>query len=93
MVALADLVDRQAREVTGTVANAKGVTEAEIAKLRVANETARSVLGQAQAVLAGAELQRAALLDKYVASITPDLVAAIGKAVVIREQRYNVKVQ
>lgn len=93
LVALATMVHGEGQTVAGVLAETRKTVEAELLTLHVANETARTVLAQARSLSSALEQQSRAsevrtfehLVDKMCHSLT----AALRKAIVIREERYN----
>lgn len=93
LVVLASVVHGEGHTVAGILLETRTTVEAELLTLRVANETARTVLAQARSLGSALEQQSKAsevrtfehLVDKMCHSLT----AALRKAIVIREERYN----
>ena len=90
---LADLADHLETEVKGVVVETHNLSKSELKKLGVANQTADAVLNQFKVALAGSEVQRERVIGRFVESVAPQVVKAIGEAVVIRERDYNKRVQ
>ena len=70
----------------------RAATEAELETLRTASKAALRVLQQAETALASSDVQRQMAVGKFVETIAPQMVKAVGEAVVIRERRYNQRV-
>ena len=90
---MAEIVDRQARGIVGTIQDARAFTEGEVKKVRHISEMTSLALDQAKTAQAGSEVQRERVVGRFVESVAPQVVAAIGEAVVIRERDYNRRVQ
>jgi len=69
--------------------DARAATAAELETLRNASKTALRVLQQAETALASSDVQRQMAVEKFVETIAPQIVKVVGRAVVIRERRYN----
>ncbi len=72
---------------------ARVASATELEKLRVANEAANKVIGKASVALASTEVQHERVIGRFVETVAPQLVKAIGEAVVIRERSHNQRVQ
>ena len=70
----------------------RAATETELETLRTASKAALRVLQQAETALASSDVQRQMAVGKFVETIAPQMVKAVGEAVVIRERRYNQRV-
>ena len=86
---LADICERQAGAVVGTVHDARTMADSELKKLQVANKAVVALQAQAQNALAVSEVQVEKVVGKFVASVAPEIVRQISGAVVLRERRYN----
>jgi len=93
LVSLADICDGQLNQAVETVRDAKATTEGELKKLQVARDEAGRLLEQARMAQVGFEVQKEKLIAGLVNTIVPQMVEAVGKAVVIRQVRFNQKVQ
>ena len=93
LTVMAEASDRQASGVVRAIENARAMTEAEVAKAQLTNQLAATALDKAKTAHAGFEVQRERLITKLVDTIVPQMVAAVGEAVVIRERQHNQKVQ
>lgn len=71
----------------------RAASERELETLRAASTAALRVLQQAETALAGSDVQRQMAVGKFVETVAPQVVKAIGGAVVIRERRYNWTIQ
>lgn len=89
---LAEIADRQADGVVRTVHDARLVVEAEAVKARKTNELAFLVMEGARSAHASFDVQKEMLVGKLVDTIVPQMVKAVGAAIVIRERRYNQRV-
>jgi len=89
LVMLADIVIRQGEAVTGTVADARALAEAEVAKLREARLAAEAELKKATTALRTLEIQKVTLTSEMVQVIAPGLREELRQAVVIKERRHN----
>ncbi len=69
--------------------DARAAAAAELETLRNASKTALRVLQQAETALASSDVQRQMAVEKFVETIAPEIVKVVGRAVVIRERRYN----
>jgi len=69
--------------------DARAAAAAELETLRNASKTALRVLQQAETALASSDVQRQMAVEKFVETIAPQIVKVVGRAVVIRERRYN----
>jgi hypothetical protein len=76
-------------DMKASAKDTRAAATAELETLRTASKTALRVLQQAETALAGSDVQRQMAVGKFVETVTPQLVKAIGEAVVIRERRYN----
>jgi len=90
---MAEIAERQADGVVKTVRDAMHVAEAEAVKARKANELAYLAVEAARTAHASFEVQKDQVFGKLVSTIVPQLVKAVGEAVVIRERLYNARVQ
>lgn len=90
---MAETGERHARGVIGSIQDARALTEGEVKKLRHTGEMASLALDQAKTAQAGSEVQRERVVGRFVESVVPQLVKAVGEAVVIRERDYNRRVQ
>jgi len=94
--ALLDCLTWLGRIMQATVADlkasgqdARAAAAAELETLRNASKTALRVLQQAETALASSDVQRQMAVEKFVETIAPEIVKVVGRAVVIRERRYN----
>ena len=93
LVSLADVCDVQLKHAVKAVGDARAMTEGELKKLQEARGEAGRLLEQAKMAQVGFEVQKEKLIAGLVDSIVPQMVQAVGKAVVIRQVRFNQKVQ
>ena len=93
LVSLADVCDVQLKQTVEVVGDARAMTEGELKKLQEARGEAGRLLEQAKMAQVGFEVQKEKLIAGLVDSIVPQMVQAVGKAVVIRQVRFNQKVQ
>lgn len=89
----ADLADHLEGEVKGSVAAARDLSKSELEMVRKTLGLANTALDQAKAAHAGIEIQKGNAFDKLVTSFVPQMVKAVGEAVVIREWNHNKRVQ
>ena len=75
--------------VTGAVADARALAEAEVTKLHEARLAAEAELKKATTVLHTLEIQKVTLTSEMVKVIAPDLREELKQAVVIKERRHN----
>ena len=75
--------------VTGTVADARALAEAEVARLREARLAAEAELKKASTALRTLEIQKVTLTSEMVQVIAPGLREELKQAVVIKERRRN----
>ncbi len=80
-------------DMKASAKDTKAAAAAELETLRTANKTALRVLQQAETALAGSDVQRQMAVGRFVETVAPQLVKAVGEAVVIRQRRYNQAVQ
>ncbi len=80
-------------DMKASAKDTRAAAAAELETLRAANKTAMRVLQQAETALAGSDVQRQMAVERFVETVAPQLVKAIGEAVVIRQRRYNQAVQ
>ena len=90
---MAEMSEQHRFTIVNVLQDARAVTEAEIEKARLANQLAGSAIEQARTAHAGFEVQREKLIAKLVDNVVPQMVKAVGEAIVIRERRHNQKVQ
>lgn len=90
---LGRLIQAAMTDLRASTQETRAASVIELEKLRLANEVSTKVLGQAKQALLGAEVEQRKLLGQVVAAAAPQLIAAIGAAVVIRERRYNTHLQ
>lgn len=93
LVSLADIVERQSDAVTSSVANAKALAEAEVAKLREARLAAEAELKKATTALRTLEIRKETLTGEMVKVIAPGLREELKRAVVIKERRRDRNVE
>ena len=91
ILVMAEIAERQADGVVKTVRDAMHVAEA--VKARKANEMAYLAVEAAKTAHASFEVQKDQVFGKLVSTIVPQMVKAVGEAVVIRERLYNARVQ
>lgn len=93
MTWLGRLIQAAMADLKASTQETRAASVVELEKLRLANEVSTKVLGQARQALLGAEVEQRKLLGQVVAAAAPQIIAAIGAAVVIREHRYNKHLQ
>ena len=89
ILVMADVAERQANAVVNTVREARLMVEAEAMKARKACELAFLAVEAAKTAHASFEVQKDEVVAKMVKETVPQMVKAVGGAVVIRERRYN----
>ena len=90
---LGRLMHAAVADLKASSSEARAVSALELEKLHKANELSRTVLAQARSMQAGAEMERQAMIGKFVEASVPQLTKALGAAVVIRERDHNVRVR
>ena len=93
LVHLADTSEKQSQGVAATITGAQRVIDSEVAKLRLANEVATRAMNEATAARSRAEVEAEKLTLKTISGLAPKILEEIRDAVVIRERRYNRKVE
>jgi len=93
ILVMADVAERQANGVVSTVRDARLMVEAEAIKVRKVSEQAFLAVEAAQTAHASFEVQKEEVFAKMVKAMVPEMVKAVGAAVVIRQRRYNWTVQ
>ena len=90
---LADLSEGGAQGVTTVVEGTRKLVDAEITQLREANKRAVHAMNEATAALSRAEIEAEKLTLKTIRDLAPQILKEIREAVVVRERRYNRKVE
>lgn len=90
---LGRLIQAAAADLKASAKETRAASAAELETLRIANAAATKVLDQANTALTVAGIEQSKLIAQFVAVAAPQLIQAVGAAVVIRERRYNKKVQ
>ena len=93
LISLADISEKQSRGVAATISGAQKLIDSEVAKLRLANEVATRAMNEAMAARNRAEVEAEKLTLKTISGLAPKILEEIRDAVVIRERRYNRKVE
>lgn len=93
LVHLADTSEKQSQGVAATITGAQRVIDSEVAKLRLANEVATRAMNEATAARSRAEVEAEKLTLKTISGLAPKILEEIRDAVVIRERRYNRKIE
>ena len=93
ILVMADIAERQASGVVSTVRDARLIVEAEALKARKASDLAFLAVEAAKAAHASFDVQKEAVFGKLIDAMVPQMVKAVGAAVVIRQRRYNQGVQ
>jgi hypothetical protein len=86
---LGRIMQATASDMKASAKDTKAAAVAELETLRTANKSALRVLQQAEIALASSDVQRQMAVERFVETIAPELVKAVGAAVVIRQRRYN----
>lgn len=89
ILVMADVAERQASGVVSTVRDARLMVEAEATKARKASDLAFLAVEAARTAHASFEVQKEEVFGTLVKAMVPQMVKAVGGAVVIRERRYN----
>ncbi len=92
IMTLAEIADRQADGVVKTVHDARRMVEAEAVKARKTNELAFLAMEGTRSAHASFDVQKEMLVGRMADTIVPQMVKAVGAAIVIRERRYNQRV-
>lgn len=90
---LGRLVQAASADMRAAAREHRDAASAELERLRVANDMAANAVERARVAVAGSEVQRERLIGRFVEAAVPQLVEKIAEAVVLRERRYNRKVQ
>ena len=93
LVGMADISERSSQRVVATIAATQKVVDAEIAQLHEANRRAAQAINEATAARSRAEVEAEKLTLKTIQDLAPKILEEIRDAVVIRERRYNRKVE
>lgn len=93
ILVMADIAERQASGVVSTVRDARLMVEAEALKARKASDLAFLAVQAAETAHASFVVQKEEAFGKLIKSMVPEMVKAVGAAVVIRQRRYNQAVQ
>ena len=88
-LAFAEMAVEMGQSVDGTIAAAREVNETEVERLREATALADLTIRQARAAAVAAEVEQQRALGKVVESIAPKLAATLRDTVVLKEWRYN----
>jgi len=89
ILVMADVAERQANGVVNTVRDARAMVEAEAIKVRKVSDQAFLAVEAARTAHASFEVQKDEVFTKMVKAMVPQMVKAVGAAVVIRQRRYN----
>ena len=87
------IIERQREAVGGVVADARAMTEAEVARLHGARRLAETELERAGTALRTLEIKKKTLTTEMVQVIAPGLREELKQAIVIRERRWNRNVE
>lgn len=90
--ALADLAEHVEQQFVDAVSEFHNLGKVEVQKLREMNGLAKLAFESARSAEAGFHVQKEKVLTKVVETMVPQMVKAVGEAVVIRERRYNQRV-
>lgn len=90
---LANLAEGEAQGVSAVIEGTRKLVDAEITQLRTANEGAVRAMNEANAALSRAKVEAEKLTLKTLGDLAPKILEHIRDAVVIRERRYNRKVE
>ena len=90
---LANLSEGEAQGVSAVVDGTRKLVDAEVAQLREANKQAVQAMNEATAARSRAALDAEKLALKTINDLAPKILEKIRDAVVIRERRYNRKVE
>lgn len=93
LVNLADISEKQSQGVAAAIAATRQLVDAEIKQLREANKQAVHAMNEANAALSRAKIDAEKLTLKTIQDLGPQILKEIRDAVVIRERRYNRKVE
>ncbi len=88
----ADLAEHIEQQVMEAVSESHKLAKVEVEKLRQMLGLARLALESAKGAEASFHVQKELVLSKLVDTMVPQMVKAVGAAVVIRERRYNQRV-
>lgn len=87
--ALADLAEHFEQQVLGTVSQSHELAKVEVAKLREMTRLAKVAQDRANTEAAVLAVRKDGVFTEMVQTMVPQMVKAVGSAVVIRERRYN----
>ena len=90
--AQADLAEHIEQQVMGAVSESHKLAKVEVEKLRQMIGLAHLALEAAKSAEASFHVRKELVLSKVVDTMVPQMVKAVGEAVVIRERRYNQRV-
>ena len=90
---LANLSEGQEQGVSAVIDGSRKLVDAEVAQLRAANEASVRAMNEANAALSRAKVDAEKLTLKTLGDLSPKILEHIRDAVVIRERRYNRKVE
>lgn len=93
LVNLADISEKHSQGVAATIAATQKLVDAEITQLRETNKQAVHAMNEANAALSRVKVDAEKLTLKTIQDLGPQILAEIQDAVVIRERRYNRKVE
>ena len=93
LVNLADISEKQSQGVAAAIAATQKLVDAEITQLREANRRAVQAMNEANAALSRAKVDAEKLTLKTIQDLGPKILAEIRDAVVVRERRYNRRVE
>lgn len=93
LVNLADISEKQSQGVAATIAATQKLVDSEIQQLREANKRAMHAMNEATAALSRAKVEAETVTLKTIQDLAPKILKEIRDAVVIRERRYNRKVE
>lgn len=93
LTTLAGISEKQSQGVAAAIKGTRQLVDAEIAQLRIANEAAVRAMNEANAALSRAKVDTEKLTLKTLGDLAPKILEHIRDAVVIRERRYNRKVE
>lgn len=90
---LANLSEGQGQGVSNVIEGTRKLVETEVSQLREANRSAAQAINEATAARSRAEIEAEKLTLKTIQGLAPQILKEIRGAVVIRERRYNRKVE
>ena len=93
LVDLADISEKQSQGVAAAIVATKDLVDAEIQQLREANKRAVQAMNEAKTALSRAKVEAETVTLKTIQDLAPKILKEIRDAVVIRERRYNRKVE